>query len=90
MLFAMPDMSATTVAAALVDGLFSRFGCPRYLHSDRAANFRSQVMSEVCRLMGITKTHTSSAYPQGDGKCERMMRTILGMLSKYLDENHDE
>ena len=74
--FALPDMAATTVATALVNGLFSRFGCPKYLHSDCAANFRSQVMAEVCRLMGITETNTSSAHPQGDGKCERTMRTI--------------
>ena len=88
--FPVPDMSATTVATTLVEGLFSRFGCPKYLHSDCAANFRSQLLSEVCRLMGITKTNTSSVHPQGDGKCERMMRTIVGMLSKYLDANHDE
>ena len=88
--FPLPDMKATTVAEVLTRELFSRFGCPKSLHSDRAANFKSELISELCRLMGVKKTFTTSFYPQGNGKCERVNRTILNMLSRYLSDNHAE
>ena len=88
--FPLPDMLAVTVAETLASQVFSRFGCPKRLHSDCAANFRSQVMSELCRIMGIQKTSTTAFHPQGNSRCERVNRTILGMLAKYLTDNHSE
>ena len=88
--FPLPDMKASTVASVLVNEVFSRFSCPKFLHSDRAANFRGELISELCRLMGIEKTFTTSFHPQGNARCERVNRTVLAMLSKYLDENHTE
>lgn len=89
-LFPLPDMKASTVASVLVNEVFSRYSCPKFLHSDRAANFRGELISELCRLMGVEKTFTTSFHPQGNGRCERVNRTVLAMLSKYLDENHAE
>lgn len=88
--YCLPDMKATTVATVLTTQVFSRFGCPENLHSDCAANFKGQVISELCRLMGVKKTFTTSFHPQGNSRCERVNRTILAMLSKYLSENHAE
>ena len=88
--YPLPDMKATTVATTLVNEFISRFGCPRRLHSDCAANFVDSVMSEMCRILGIAKSKISSYHPEGNSKCERMMRTILSMLARYLDENHSE
>ena len=88
--FPLPDMKATTVASVLVNELFSRFGCSKNLHSDCAANFRGELMKELCRLMGVRKTFTTSGHPQGNSRCERVNRTVLGMLSKYLSDNHAE
>ena len=88
--FPLKDMLATTVADTLASDVFARYGCPKYLHSDCAANFRSQVVAELCRIMGIRKTNTTAFHPQGNSRCERVNRTVLGMLSKYLTENHAE
>ena len=88
--FPLPDMSAVTVARTLADQVFSRFGCPERLHSDCAANFKSQVISELCRIMGVEKTNTTAFHPQGNSRCERVNRTILDMLSKYLSDSHSE
>ena len=88
--FPLPDMTAVTVARTLAEEVFSRFGCPRRLHSDCAANFKSQLISELCRIMGVEKSSTTAFHPQGDSRCERVNRTVLGMLSKYLSDNHAE
>ena len=88
--FPLKDMLATTVAKTLASEVFSRHGCPKYLHSYCAANFRSLVVSELCRIMGIQKTNTTAFHPQGNSRCEKVNRTVLGMLAKYLSENHTE
>ena len=88
--FPVPDMTASTVADVIVNQFIARFGCPRRIHPDNAANFSGTLLTEVCRLLGIEKSNSSAFHPEGNSKCERMMRTILGMLAKYLDENHDE
>ncbi|XP_043227102.1 uncharacterized protein LOC122384132 isoform X1 [Amphibalanus amphitrite] len=83
-------MSAATVADVLVNQFIARFGCPRRIHSDNAANFSGSLLAEVCRLLGVEKSFSSAFHPEGNSKCERMMRTILDMLAKYLDANHTE
>ena len=88
--FPVPDMKASTVADVLVNEFIARFGCPRRIHSDCAANFQSEIISEMCRILGIEKSKILPYHPEGNSKCERMMRTVLDMLSKYLDDNHNE
>ena len=85
--FPVPDMSARTVAEVLTRELFSRYSIPQVIHSDQAGNFRSQLLAEVYRIMGVKRSLTSSYHPQGNGKCERVNRGLIGMLSKYLDQN---
>ncbi|KAL7868841.1 hypothetical protein SRHO_G00102250 [Serrasalmus rhombeus] len=68
--YAVPDQSAVTIAEALVDNSFCRFGVPEVLHSDQGRNFESEVMGEVCRLMGVHKTRTTPLHPQCDGLVE--------------------
>ena len=88
--FPLPDMTAVTVARTLAEEVFSRFGCPRRLHSDCAANFESQLIAELCLIMGVEKSNTTAFHPQGNSRCERVNRTVLDMLSKYLSDNHSE
>ena len=88
--YPLPDMKATTVASTLVNEFFASFGCPRRLHSDGAANFTGAILAETCRLLGIEKSKISSYHPEGNAKVERLMRTILDMLAKYLNDSHTE
>lgn len=84
---AIPNQTAETVAEALVQQVFSRFGAPLQLHSDQGRNFESAVFQEVMRLFGISKTRTSPLHPQSDGMVERFNRTILGYLAKFVDDH---
>jgi len=47
-------------------------------------------VSEVCKLLGVDKTRTTSYHPQSDGQVERFNRTHLSMLSKYVHENQKD
>ena len=67
--YAIPNQEATTVAEKLVSEFECRFGVPWEKHSDRATNFESKVMTEVCKLLDIEKkkdhAHTSSVRRSG-------------------------
>ena len=47
-------------------------------------------ISELCKLLGITKTRTTPYHPQSDGMIERFNRTLLSMLSTVLGEEGEE
>ena len=88
--YPLPDMKASTVASTLVSEFIARFGVPRRLHSDCAANFVGAVLTETCRILGIERSKISPYHPEGNAKVERMMRTIISMLARYLNDNHSE
>ncbi|KRZ55161.1 Pro-Pol polyprotein [Trichinella nativa] len=64
--FPLPDAEAITVATALVNDIFCRYGAPETLHSNQGRNFEA----EVCRLFGVART--TAYHPQSDGLVERM------------------
>ena len=73
--FPTKDQKATTVSNILINKVFSRFGPLVVLHSDQGANFESNLLHEICDLMGIAKTRTTAYHPQCDGQVERQNRT---------------
>lgn len=84
------DQKASTVAPILINKIFSRFGPPTVLHSDQGANFESNLMHEICDVMGITKTRTTAYHPSGDGQVERQNRTLQNMLSAFASKRRDD
>ena len=44
--YPLPDQEAATCITAVYNGMFSRFGVPRQLHSDQSRNFESQLVTE--------------------------------------------
>ena len=66
----VPNQQAVTVAEKLADEVFLRYSIPEQLHSDQGAQFESQLMGEVCKLLHINKTWTTPYHPQCDGLVE--------------------
>ncbi|KRZ13010.1 Retrovirus-related Pol polyprotein from transposon [Trichinella zimbabwensis] len=88
--FALPNAEARTVATALVNGIFCRYGAPETLHSDQGRNFESELVKEVCQLFGVAKTRTTAYHPQSDGLVERMNRILLDLLAKASIDHPDD
>ena len=86
---AVPNQEAETIARALVDNFFSRFGVPDELHSDQGRNFESKVFRACCNLLGIKKTRTTPLRPQSDGMVERFNRTLGQELAKFCADGQD-
>ena len=84
------NQTAKTTANALYYQFFLHYGFPQYLLSDQGTNFKSQLIAELCNLIGTKKLFTSVYHPQTDGSTERMNRTLLGMLGTLRNnQKHD-
>ena len=94
--FAFPckDLHTDTVKRCLTE-LFSLFGPPGYVHSDRGAAFTSDSMKSFLVAHGIGSSFTTPYNPRGNGQCERyngiIWQTVkLALASKGLDTSHWE
>ena len=85
--FPLASTDADTLAKTLVNEVISRYGVPSSLHSDQGANLTGQVVSSLCKCLGITRTQTTAYHPQGNGQVERFNRTLEAMLAKVVKEN---
>ncbi|CAH8653111.1 unnamed protein product, partial [Dicrocoelium dendriticum] len=83
-----PD--AATVATAIVNEWIACYGAPLSLHSDQGAVFESHLLQEVCRLLSVRKTRTTSYHPQGNGLVERTNRIIKGILQSFLERHQSD
>jgi transposase InsO family protein len=82
---ALPNQQAATVVTAFLNQFVNVFGVPKKLLTDNGTNFRSTLMKEVLRLLGVHKLWTTPYHPQCDGMVERWNRTACDMISKYVD-----
>ena len=85
--YPIPNQEATTVADVLTREWFFRFSSPECLHSDQGRQFESQLIRELCTILGIRKSRTTPYHPQGDGTAERFNRTLLTMLATSAKNN---
>ena len=60
------DLSAKSVAEAIVELWINVFSLPAKIHIDRGACFTATVFQEVMKLLGITHTVTPPYSPEGD------------------------
>ena len=88
--FPLPDKTAQSVADALFNQVFCRFGMPAVIHSDQGREFENKILQELCLLGGSHKTKTTPYHPESDGMVERFNRTLLMMLAMFAGKNRDD
>ncbi|XP_033762635.1 uncharacterized protein LOC117344094 [Pecten maximus] len=82
---ALKGIETERVAEALVD-IFSRVGIPSEMLSDQGAQFTSEMMREVSRLLSIRQLTTTPYHPMCNGLVERFNGTLKQMLRKMSVE----
>ena len=65
--FPCPDMTSATVIQKFCQ-LFSIFGLPAYVHSDRGPSFMSEELKNFLQSKGIATSRTSPYNPRGNGQ----------------------
>ncbi|XP_059827980.1 uncharacterized protein LOC132395420 [Hypanus sabinus] len=83
-----PDTTTTSVIKALRQ-LFTLFGYPCYIHSDRGSSFMRDELHQYLLARGIATSRTTSYNPRGNGQVERenatvWKATLLALKSKGL------
>ncbi|XP_063420793.1 uncharacterized protein LOC134706010 [Mytilus trossulus] len=58
--FPLRNHTSPVIAEILIDQFISRFGAPFQLHSDQGPEFESRLISELCKLLGVDKTRTTT------------------------------
>ena len=76
--------SAPDVAHFLIEDVFTKFGLVSEIVCDRGSSFRSQLITELLRLMNIKPTFTTSYSPFQNGQIERANSIIIQQLAMYV------
>ena len=85
--FPTSDQQATTAATLLIEHIICRHGVPEELLFNRGTNFLSDVILELCSLLGIKIINTSGYHPQTDGLVEKFNSTLQNIIAKSNDPN---
>ena len=83
MVYPLPDQKTECIVKTLVEEVIPFFGVPEALLSDRGTNLLSNLMFDVCKLLGIQTMNTTAYHPQCDGMVKRFNRTLKSMLRKH-------
>uniref|UniRef100_A0A3Q1GSS6 Gypsy retrotransposon integrase-like protein 1 n=1 Tax=Acanthochromis polyacanthus TaxID=80966 RepID=A0A3Q1GSS6_9TELE len=87
-MFPLKDSKAHRITTILKDEIFTRFGVPQELVSDRGPQFTGHEMANLCRSWGVTQKFTTSYHPQAN-LTERSNRTIKTMIASYVGDQHN-
>ena len=85
----MANQCADTVGRAFVDHVITHHGIPDRILTDQGRNLESDLM-KVMQLLGVKKLRTSPYHPQTDGQVERFNRTLKGILTSYVNDDHND
>ena len=83
---AMPirNKEASTVAK---EHVFLRWGLCSQVLSDLGPEFQAELMTELLRLLDVTRLRSSEYKPSTNGVCDVRHRTLHSMMSKVVQEN---
>jgi transposase InsO family protein len=84
------DITAPELADTLVDEIFSKFGVPRSIVSDRGTTFTSDYWRTICYHAMIKRCFSTAFHPQSDGQTERMNQTLECYLRCYINYEQDD
>lgn len=84
--YPIPNIEAKTVAEKVVMEFVSRFGVPHTIKSDRGRQFECELFSEMCQLLEVEHKMSTPFHPQGNSRCERMVKVVGNLISSYCHD----
>ena len=84
------DVDASQLATLLIAEIFSKFGTPDSIVSDRGTTFTAKYWGTFCYYLAIRRCFSTAFHPQTDGQTERMNQTLECYLRCYVREEQDD
>ena len=88
-MFPLRDGKAQRLSAVLKDEIFTRWGVPEFLISDRGPQLTGGVFDDLCKAWGVKHKFTTSYHPQAN-LTERANRTIKTMIASFVGDQHNK
>jgi hypothetical protein len=86
----IPNITAETVARALLTRWISRFGCQQTITIDQGRQFESQLFHPLAKFCGIHLTQTTPYNLAANGLVERFHRTLKAAIMCHADKHWTE
>ena len=88
--YVMKSQTAQMTTKTLWDKFIVHYGLPEKILTDQDQNFESQLVADLCKLMGTQREQTSPYHLQINGQCERFNSTLINMLGTLPKEKKSE
>ena len=75
--FAISDQKTEMIAKLFMENIVCWHRIPEDLLSNRGPNFLSELIQEMCKLLGVKKINTSCHHSQTDGLVENFNSTLI-------------
>ena len=85
--FPIPDKSADTIVATLVNHYLLIHMCPWYILSDNGTEFKNNLMDQVLQQLGIDRIFSAPYHPQSNGKLEVFHKYLKPTLKKLCEKD---
>jgi hypothetical protein len=84
------DITAEETAALYIKHVFTHFGLPTKVISDRDPRFMSKFMQEACKVTGVKHAPSMAYHPRTDGQSERSnqwLETAIHFITDQKQKN---
>ena len=82
--FPIPDKSADTIVATLINHYLLVHMCPRYVLSDNGTEFKNNLMYQVLQQLGIDRIFSAPYHPQKQWKTGSFSQIPYAHLKETL------